>query len=220
MKKPPIRIVIADDHELFRAGLKQLLQTIKDISLVGECSNGKKLVDICLKEKPDVVITDIKMPGMDGIEAAQIIKSKLPGTNILAISFLDNEYTIVKMLEAGAIGYMVKNSSIEEVSEAIYNVSIGKPYYCDTTNALLTKLINESRFDPYTKSSPALFNEKEIEMIQLFCEEKTCQEIADIMHKSIRTVEEWRGKIIAKMGVRNLAGMVIYSMKNGIYELY
>ncbi len=219
MKRPPITIVIADDHELFRAGLKHLLETIKDVSLVGECNNGKKLVDICLKEKPDVVITDIKMPVMDGIEASHIITSKLPDTNIICISFLDNDFAIVKMLEAGVIGYLVKNSSMEEVSEAINNARMGKPYYCDTTTKLLTKLIIESKFDPYTKSSASLFNEKEIEMIQMFCEEKTCQEVAAAMHKSIRTVEEWRSKIIAKMGVRNLAGMVIYSVKHGIYEL-
>jgi two-component system response regulator NreC len=219
MREASIRVVIADDHELFRAGLKQLLKTINNVTLAGECSNGKKLVDICLKEKPHLVITDIKMPGMDGIEATRIIKAKLPATNIIGISFFDNEYNIVKILEAGAIGYMVKDSSMKEIAEAITNVSAGQPYYCDTTSALLAQLINESKFDPYTRLPAARFNEDEIEMIRLFCQERTCQEIAGIMHKSTRTVEEWRGKIFSKMRVRNLAGMVIYAVKNGIYEV-
>jgi two-component system response regulator NreC len=218
-KAIPIRVVIADDHELMRNGLIQLLSSMEEVKLVGECANGKRLVQIVQHERPDMVITDIKMPLMDGIEATKELRKIAPNTQVLAISFFDNEYLIVKMLEAGALGYMVKDSTKEEMAEAIRTVARGKPYYCDTTSTLLARLINESRFDPYSKTSPALIDEREIEIVRLFCEEKTCQEVGSLLNKSVRTIEEYRSKIFMKMGVRNLAGMVIYAVKNGIYEV-
>jgi DNA-binding NarL/FixJ family response regulator len=218
-KTHAIRIIIADDHELMRSGIHNFCKTIPEFEVIAEATNGKELVEEVTKNQPDIIITDIKMPVMDGVAATAAIKAINPLIGIVAFSFFDSDFMIVKMLEAGALGYVVKNASKEELKEAIMNVYQGIPYYCDTTSSRLTTLIGASRFDPYKKTEKKSFDKKELEIIHCFCQEMTSNEVAMQLHNSVRTIEEYRGKIFAKMGVRNVAGMVIYAIKNGLFEL-
>lgn len=214
-----VRVVIADDHEIFREGVKLTLSKLPEVSTLAEASNGLQLIELVNKHHPDVVITDIKMPQMDGIEAVRKIKSKHPDIGIIALSMFDQDDLILDMLEAGANGYLLKNADKDEIAEAIRSVAVGDPYYCKTTNSKLARLIAQSRFTPYNRKVKPNFSDKELEIIELVCRELTNKEIADKLFMSIRTVEGHRQKILEKMEVKNTVGLVIYAIQNGLVKL-
>lgn len=209
-----IRLIIADDHEIFRDGLALMLSKQQDIQLIGQAGNGRQLVSLVNELQPDVVMTDVKMPIMDGIEATRFLLSQHPDLRIIALSMFDEENLIVDMLEAGAKGYLLKNADKQEILEAIHSVYEEKPYYCHHTSARLASLISKSKFNPYKKKEPLVFTEREKEIIRLICQQLTAQEIADKVFLSKRTVEGHRTKILEKMSVKNTAGVVIFALKH------
>lgn len=213
-----IHVAIADDHEIFRDGLKLMLEAAENIEIVGEASDGRELVSIVQTKKPDVVITDIKMPIQDGVEAAKQIKARFPGVQIIGLSMFDDEQLILEMLEAGAIGYLLKNSDKSEVIEAINTVHSGKSYYCKYTSGRLAKLIAYTRTNNQKKQKEAEFSDREKEIIKLICEECTNKEIGEKLAISARTVEGIRMKILDKMDVKNSVGIVIEAIRMGIYN--
>jgi DNA-binding NarL/FixJ family response regulator len=158
------------------------------------------------------------MPVMDGIEATKKIIEHFPGIGIICLSMYDDDELIIEMLEAGAIGYLIKNAGKEQITEAIRTVYNNEPYYCKTTSHKLTKMIAKSRFNPYKKNSKVEFSEREKEIIELICEQFTNKEIGDKLFISVRTVEGHRLKILEKMNVKNTVGLVVYAMKNGIVK--
>ncbi len=214
----PIRIIVADDHELIRDGFHTMLKKEEDIELVGEATDGIELIELVEKLKPDVIITDIKMPRMDGIQAVREIVKRFPDTGIIALTLYDEDNLIVDMLEAGARGYLAKTSSKEDLLEAIYSVHKKHSYYCNHTNARVLSLIAKNIYNPNKKPKPPEFNDRELEIIRLICAEKTSKEIATIMGLSKRTVEGYRDKIQAKMEVKNLAGIVVYAVRKGLFD--
>jgi two-component system, NarL family, response regulator NreC len=213
----PIKIIIADDHEIFRDGLKLMLSKYPGISILAEASNGKELVTLVDEHNPEVILTDIVMPVMDGIEAVKKIRETRPDAAIIALSMFDNESLIVDMLEAGAIGYLLKNADKEEILEAIHSVSMHRPYYCKSTSIKLAKLISKSKFKGL--ETKIEFSEKEKEIIQYVCQEFTNKEIGTKLFLSKRTVDGYRSKIMEKMQVKSTAGIVIYAIKHGLYNL-
>lgn len=215
----PIKIVIADDHEIFREGFKLLLKNQQEVQLVGEADNGRELLDIAAKQQPDIVITDIKMPVMDGIEACKAIKLKFPHMQVIALSMFNEDNLIVDMLEAGARGYLLKNTNKHELLQAVRAVYEGSTYYCMATSGKLTRMIAESKFNPYRNQPVKKFTPREMEIIKLMCEQHTNKEIATLLRLSIRTVESHREKIQEKTGARNSIGIVIYAIKNDLYEI-
>jgi two-component system, NarL family, response regulator NreC len=219
MKKTKgIQLLIADDHEIFRDGFKLMLTKYPDIELAGEAENGRDLLDQAQSLRPDVIITDIKMPLMDGIEATKKIVEILPDIGIIGLSMFDEDDLIVDMLEAGARGYLIKNAGKEQITEAIRTVYNGDPFYCKTTSHKLTGMIARSRFNPYKKTAKVEFSEREIEIISLICDECTNKEISDKLFISIRTVEGHRLKILEKMDVKNTVGLVVYAIKMGLVK--
>jgi two-component system response regulator NreC len=209
-----IRLVIADDHEIFRDGLAMMLSKQQDIQLIGQAENGRQLTSLVRELQPDVVMTDVKMPVMDGIEATRCLLAENPDLQIIALSMFDEENLIVDMLEAGAKGYLLKNADKQEILDAIHSVYMGKPYYCHHTTSRLASLISKSKFNPYRKKDPLVFTEREKEIIRLICQQLTAQEIADKVFLSKRTVEGHRTKILEKMNVKNTAGVVIYALRH------
>lgn len=209
-----IRLVIADDHEIFRDGLAMMLSKQQDIQLIGQAENGRQLTSLVRELQPDVVMTDVKMPVMDGIEATRALLSENPDLQIIALSMFDEENLIVDMLEAGAKGYLLKNADKQEILDAIHSVYQGKPYYCHHTTSRLASLISKSKFNPYRKKDPLVFTDREKEIIRLICQQLTAQEIADKVFLSKRTVEGHRTKILEKMNVKNTAGVVIYALRH------
>lgn len=213
-----IKLIIADDHEIFRDGFKLMLTKFPEIILTGEAANGKELVELTGELLPDVVITDIKMPVMDGIEATKKIVELYPQIGIIGLSMYDDDELIIEMLEAGAKGYLIKNAGKEQITEAIRTVYNDEPYYCKTTSYKLTNMIAKSRFNPYKKTSRAEFSDREKEIIELICREHTNKEIGDKLYLSVRTVEGHRLRIMEKMNVKNTVGLVVYAIKNGIVK--
>lgn len=214
---PDIKIIIADDHELFRDGLKLMLSKYPEIKIEAEAENGRELVELALALKPDVVLTDIKMPIMDGIEAAKKITAQLPQTGIIGLSMFDEDDLIIDMLEAGAKGYLLKNSDKSEIIDAIVTVYKQDPYYCRNTSRKLTQMIAKSKFNPYSKKEKTEFSEREKEIITLICQEYTNKEIGEKLFISSRTVEGHRVKILEKMDVKNTVGLVVYAIKHDLY---
>ena len=216
--KYSIRLIIADDHEIFRDGLALMLSRQKDIILLGQASNGKELAELTEQLNPDVIITDIKMPVMDGIQASRLILKKSPDVKIIALSMFDEETLIVDMLEAGAKGYLLKNADKQEILDAIETVYEDKTYYCHHTSARLTNMIVKSNFNPYKKKESVSFNEREIEIIKLICQQNSSKEISDKLYLSSRTVEGYRTKILEKMNAKNTVGVVVYALKHNLIE--
>jgi len=215
----PIRIVLADDHEIFRDGFQTMLTKHTDVELIGEAENGKELIIQVEKLKPDVIITDIKMPGMDGIEATKILSERFPETGIIALSMFDEDNLVVDMLEAGAKGYLIKNAPKQEILEAIRTVYEKGTYYCHHTSNKLAQMIAKSKFNPYKKQKKIHFTDREIEVIQLICGECSNKEMASQLNLSVRTIEGYRDKVLEKMEVKNTAGIVVYAIKHGFYKI-
>jgi DNA-binding NarL/FixJ family response regulator len=216
---PDIKIVIADDHEMFRDGFKLMLTKQPSIQLLGEAENGRELLQLTESLQPDVVVTDIKMPIMDGIEATQKIKALFPEMGIIGLSMFDEDDLIVDMLEAGAKGYLLKNAGKEHIVDAIKTVYEGDPYYCKTTSNKLTQMIAKSKYNPYTRKEKVEFTDREQEIIELISKEYSNKEIAEKLFLSIRTVEGHRLKIMEKTGVKNTVGLVVYAIKNNLLKL-
>jgi DNA-binding NarL/FixJ family response regulator len=215
--KEKIKVVIADDHDLFRDGLKLLLARDADIEVLAEAVDAFELIRLVNQHEPDVILTDLIMPG-DGVKAIRQICSQRK-SRIIALSSFETESLIVEALEAGAIGFIQKNAQRGEIIDAIKTVYNFKPYYCQSITSLVAKRISKGNFNPYQKMDPDLFNQEEIEIIRLICEEKTSLEISIPLLKSVRQVERIRAVIVTKMHVKNSAGLIIYAVKNGIYEI-
>jgi DNA-binding NarL/FixJ family response regulator len=211
-----IRLVIADDHEIFRDGLALMLSKQDSLTLVGQAGDGRELIQLVTEQRPDLVITDIKMPKLDGIAASKLLLKENPDLKIIALSMFDEENLIVEMLETGAKGYLLKNADKKEILEAIFTVYEGNIYYCRDTTARLATLIVKSKFDPQKKKIAALFTDREKEIIRLICLQCTAQEIGDRLFLSKRTVEGYRTRILEKMDARNTAGVVVFALRQGM----
>jgi DNA-binding NarL/FixJ family response regulator len=216
---PVIRVVIADDHEIFLDGMQVLLKKVPNIEIAGEASNGNELIKLVKQEVPDVVITDIKMPVKDGIEATKELTKEMPGIGIIALSMFEEESLIVEMLEAGAKGYMLKNAHKQEIISAIETVYKGQAYYCSRTNTKLVQMLASSSFNPHKIEQKPDLSEKEKSIVRLLCQQYSNKEIASELNISIRTVEGHRDRIEEKINARNAAGIVVYAIKNGIYKI-
>ena len=217
----PIRLAIADDHELFRDGLKLMLNKYAKglIEIVIEAENGEQLLNEVEKEKPDVVLTDIKMPIMDGMEASRTISKRFPDIGIIAFSTFDESYMVFDMLEVGAKGYLVKNTPRDEIIDAIQIVSQGSMYYCNSTSRSLIRLIAPSQHNHFKHTNQISFVPNEIAIIKLICQQLTTKEIADRLHLGIRTVEDYSKRIKEKIDAKNLVGIALFAVKNHIVKL-
>ncbi len=215
-----IRIVIADDHEIFRDGFRLMLSKQNDIHLVAEAENGQQLLAIAKEHLPDVIITDIKMPIMDGVEATKKLAELYPNIGVIGLSMFNEDDLIVEMLEAGAKGYLLKNANKQQIIEAIKTVYSGDPYYCKSTSNKLTQMIARSRYNPYKHREKVNFSERELEVIDLVFKEMTNKEIADKLCTSERTIEGIRKRIMTKMNVKSAIGFVVYVMKENLLKTY
>jgi DNA-binding NarL/FixJ family response regulator len=212
-----IKVIIADDHEIFRVGLRLMLRKEPGIAIIGDAANGKELVGLVEKDKPDVILTDIVMPEMDGIEATKKISTKYPDIGIIALSMFNQEWLVMDMLEAGAIGYLLKNADKNEILTAIRSVNMLTPYYCKTTSFNIAKLLSKTRSK--VSDHHIEFTQREKEIIAYICEEFTNREIGKRMFLSKRTVDGYRSKILDKMHVKSTAGIVIYAIRHSLYKL-
>jgi two-component system, NarL family, response regulator NreC len=213
----PVKVVIADDHEIFRDGLKLVLQKQKDIFVAGEAADGRELIELVKHQLPDVVVTDVKMPNLDGVAAAKYLAEHYPSIGVIALTMFDEEDLIVDMLEAGAKGYLLKNADKSEILEAVHTVANNQPHYCRLTSQKLASMVAKSKFNLHLKKEKPAFNEREKEIICYICDGLTNKEIGEKIFLSVRTVEGLRLKIIEKMNVKNTAGIIVYAIRENLY---
>jgi len=211
----PVRIVVADDHSIFREGLQLLLKKEKTIELAGEAADGDALLALIAEVQPDVVVTDIDMPGKNGIEVTRILKQSHPSIGVIALTMFGEEHLVVDMMEAGANGYVLKESKKEEIIQAILTASEGGSYFCERTSMQLSKLLATSKTN--RQEEAIAFTETEITIMRLICEQKQNKEIADELELAVKTVEKLRTRILEKTKSANLVGVAIYAIKHGYY---
>lgn len=213
-----IKIYIVDDHKLFREGLKLLLSTQDFISHIYEASDGKEFIDNLSLNDCDVVLMDIEMPGMNGIEATEAALRLKPGLKVIVLSMYGDEQYYYKMVDAGVKGFVVKNSGIEKVITAIRKVAGGENYFSEE---LLVNIINNMR-DNGKQEAEFPDNEisgRELEILYHVCLGLSNQEIADKLFISKRTVDKHRANLLSKTGCRNTAALVMYAIKNKIISV-
>lgn len=215
----PLKILLADDHEFYLEGLKGFFSNQQLYEIVGQAYNGKELVQLHEQLLPHIVLTDLRMPVMDGATAIREMLKLNPDLRCIVLTSYDTEHFIVDAMEAGALGYITKHMPRVELFEALDQVSRGFPYFCSSTSLKLTRLLGKSPFDPFKKKQQAVFTPIEKKIIQLICEDRSNVEIAALLCMSIRTIENNRSRIFRKMNVKTTAGVAVYAIKHLIYFL-
>lgn len=213
-----IKVIIADDHVLFRAGVKTALSLKKDIQIIGEADNGQQLLHLLKHLQPDVILLDIQMPIMDGITTLPEIRKLYPDIRIIMLTMHNDHSMISKLMELGANAYLTKNSDSEIIYDAIYTCFSNEYYFNDLTNKALLDGLRTKRNADAVNQSEAKLTEKEKHILKLMCDEKSTKEIADLVDLSPRTVEAIRDKLKTKTGTKSMAGLVMYAVKAGIIE--
>ena len=215
-KQAKRNVIIVDDHTLFRNGLRILLNTLEDYQVIGEASNGKQFLELLEKGIPDLVLLDINMPVMDGIEAATIAQKQYPELKIITLSMYGEEDYYYKMVNAGVKGFVLKNSDIKEVKTALDVVYDGGSFF---SSELLQNLVASLKSSSKSKESHTELSEREMEILILICQGLSNQEIGDKLFISKRTVDKHRANILEKSESKNTAQLVVYAIKNKLVEL-
>jgi DNA-binding NarL/FixJ family response regulator len=205
-----IKYIIADDHNIFRKGVKLSLSTDLQLQCIGEASDGNELLQMMENEAPDVVLLDIRMPNMDGEQAIKQIKEQFPQVKVLIVSMHEESHQILRMMKMGANGYLMKNADPEEMQRAIHAAVEKGKFLSEKVSAILLENVKTP------KAKYVKLTEREIEVIKLICAQKNAQEIADQLFMSKRTVEGMRTTIMEKTDTKNMAGLVLYAVKNGL----
>src|SRR5215210_598650 len=212
-----IKVAIADDHALFRAGVKTALSVKKDVELIAEADNCMQLLNLLKHIDPDVILLDIQMPIMDGIQTLPEIRKLYPHVRVIILSMHNDHSMISKLMEIGANSYLTKESDSETIYQAIRTCFEQEFFFNDLTNKALLNGLRTKK--PSESSTPDVhLTDKEVTILKLMCEEKSTKEIADMVDLSPRTVEAIRDKLKTKTGVKSMAGLVMYAVKAGIVE--
>ena len=214
-----IKVAIVDDHEIFRKGLKLLINKIDFITVISESSNGKELLDSLDSNLPDIIFMDIRMPEKDGIETTEEVLKNYPNIKIIALStFSDKEY-FKRMLEAGADGYLLKNTNTEEIKKAITKILNGGNHYSyELLEDFAKNVVLEEKNQNHSPELPEL-SKREIEVLELICKGYSNIKIGEILHISNRTVEQHKSNLLQKTNSTNTVNLVIYAFKNKLIEL-
>lgn len=220
MHQPDIRIAIADDHKLFREGLKMIIETGEHLNLIGEAENGQQLLDAvqAMPEKPQVILLDLKMPVKDGIETLKVLKAEYPEIRVLILTMIDQDDYILHLLDLGANGYLLKNSSSDEVQTAIKTVVEKDFYFNEHVSKIMLNGLRKKRKTPQALDGSPDITEREKEVLDLLCKEQTTSEIAERLFVSVRTVETHRKHLMEKLGAKNTAGIIYRAVKEGLVE--
>ena len=214
-KRMSIKVMIVDDHQIVREGLRAMLEKEHDIKVVGEAVDGRMTERLARELVPDVIIMDVAMPDLNGIEATRQIVAELPGVKIIALSMHDDRRFVLNMFKAGAAGYMIKDCAFKDLAKAIRVVMSHKTYLSHEIADIVVK-------DYLASTSPAessvfqLLSPREREVLQLIAEGKTSNQIADNLHISVKTVESHRQQIMVKLKIKSVAELTKYAIREGL----
>ncbi len=213
---PPIHILLADDHRIVRQGLRRILEENSRMEVVGEASDGREAVQMALDKEPDVIIMDVAMPHLGGMEAIRQISKRLPAAKVLVLSMYSDESYVVQMLEAGAKGYLLKDSADTDLVEAVLAVSNGKSFFSPLISKILLDEYVRQVQEKGISDRYELLTEREREILQLIAEGKTSREIAELLNLSTSTVDTHRGHIMEKLDLHNPYEVVLYAVRKGL----
>jgi two-component system, NarL family, response regulator NreC len=208
-----IRILLADDHAVVRQGFKMILDAQPDMEIVGEAANGREAVDLAEQLRPDVVVMDVAMPELNGIEATRRLASSVPHARVVALSMHKDSVYVREILRAGARGYLLKDSGAADLVAAIRAVASGESY--------LSPAVSNAVLDDYRRhaTNPIdLLTSREREVLQLLAEGKTNKEIAGLLNLSVYTVEAHRGRILEKLNLHSIGELVRFAVRSGLIE--
>jgi RNA polymerase sigma factor (sigma-70 family) len=224
-----IRVLLADDHDILRQGLKMLLSMQQEMQVVGEARTGREVVVMTQELKPDVVVMDISMPGMDGLEACQLIRSQQPSTQVLMLTMHESEEYFLQALRMGAAGYLVKKAAPSDLSMAINSIAQGGAFlYPGLAKALIRSYVTSpssatpASHDHETMNTASLaqalrvLTPREVEVLRLVAEGRTNQEIADQLTLSIKTVQTHRANVMEKLDLRDITHLVRFAVRHGL----
>jgi two-component system, NarL family, response regulator NreC len=211
-----IRILIADDHAIVRTGLKLLLDHVDDIELVGEAADGREAVRLASELRPSVVVMDIGMPLLNGLQAAEQVIHHNPGTGVIFLSMHVDVSYIVRALDAGARGYLLKDTAVEYIESAIRAVAAGRPFFSPSIAQTLAEDEVRLMRRRGVQDSFDLLTAREREVLQLLAEGKSNKEAAAVLHLSPYTVETHRTNLMQKLGLHNTAEIVLYAVRKGV----
>jgi DNA-binding NarL/FixJ family response regulator len=211
-----IRILIADDHAIVRTGLKLLLDHVADIEVVGEAADGREAVRLAGELRPSVVVMDIGMPLLNGLQAAAQVIRDNPGTGVIFLSMHTDESYVVKALDAGARGYLLKDTAVEYIERAIRAVAAGRPFFSPSIAQTLAEDEVRLMRKRGVQDSFDLLSEREREVLQLLAEGKSNKEAAGVLRLSPYTVETHRTNLMQKLGLHNTAEIVLYAVRKGV----
>lgn len=208
-----IRILLADDHAVVRQGFKMILGAEADMEIVGEAGTGREAIELAESLKPDVVVMDVAMPELNGIEATRQVTSAVPHTRVIALSMHKDSVYVREVLRAGARGYLLKDSGANDLVTAVRAVAKGEGY--------LSPAVSDAVLDDYRKhvSNPIdLLSSREREVLQMLAEGKTNKEIAGILNLSVYTVDAHRGRIMEKLNLHSINELVRFALRNGLID--
>ncbi len=206
-----VKVIVVDDHKIFRTGLEMILNGITDVKVVGSAANGNELLEILKQQETDLIFMDIKMPDINGIELTRIVRQEYPETKIIALSMYGEIEYFNKMIDAGADGFLLKNTQENELEQAIINVTEGSSYFSKEFISTINKQ------DWYkTRSSHVVLSKRETQVLELICQGLSNQEIAEKLHISPHTVDGHRRSLIVKTGVKNAPSLVMYAIQHGL----
>ena len=215
-----IKIAIADDHKIFRDGIKMALSSKENLKMIWEAEDGKDLMHKINIKKPDVLLMDIRMPEIDGINAIGMLRKQHEDVKIIVLTMYDDQQMISKMMEMGANAYLTKTTDPDEIYEAILTCMNDDFYFNQlVNNAVMGKLMQKKNIrHHYGNNVPITFSEKELKILQLLGEDKTTEEISKIIFLSPRTIETIRQNMKNKVGARTIGGLIMYGMRNKMIE--
>ncbi|MBK6483044.1 MAG: response regulator transcription factor [Chitinophagales bacterium] len=218
--KNKIKIVIADDHQIFIEGIKSLIKDSEKVLLVGEARDGETLLHVLKAKNPDVVLMDVNMPKMSGIEASKKIRLLFPDIKILGLTMSDDADSVSEMMRAGALGYLLKTTSKAELISAIVHVNNGEKYLsAEMSMKLIEKMFDDNEKEEVERiPRKADITKRELDIVRLIAQEMTNVEIAKKLNNSPMTIITHRKNLLRKLGVKNTAGLVKYAVMNGLLE--
>lgn len=212
------RVLLADDHQLVRAGIRSLVEAIDGARIVAEADNGREAVSLAREHQPDIVVMDITMKELNGIEATARIREECPAARVLILSMHSTEEFVTRAMKAGASGYLVKDSAPQELALAIAAVMRGEVYLSPrVSRQAVSGMLKPAGSEP--GQSLASLTARQREILQLVAEGKSTKEIAFALDVSVKTVETHRTAIMERLGIRDLAGLVVYAIRNGLIDI-
>lgn len=212
------KILLVDDHEIIREGLLALLERQADIEVVGAVQDGREAVEVVTKTRPDIVVMDIAMPGLNGIEATKQIIHQFPKTKIIALSAHPDKHYVTEMLRAGASGYLLKRHAFRNLVDAIHAVQAGETYLSPGIVGIVVEDYVQ-HLPPDGASPKSLLSDREREVLQLIAEGHPTKEVAAILHVSIQTIATHRRQIMNKLGLQSVADLTKYAVREGLTTL-